>query len=125
MAKPLIKDFDQKCRIRAIHSVINSVFHHEALIVNMNGKNDPVSASVYFNDCRVDLFCTGSKAKGITVDFDIYSPDNTKFSEVNGIRVPTDDASAFALDYLQNQRVHDQICLEITNAYAIYENPET
>lgn len=124
MAKPLIPSYQHECRIKALHSVIKSVFKGEALIVTFTGYTDPAFARLLYNDCRVDVFCTGDNDKGINVDFDVFGPDNKKFTEINGIHVQNDMVFNFAFADKESEKLRNQIELEQTNATAIYENPE-
>lgn len=124
MAQPLIQSYQQECRIKALHSVIKSVFNGEALLVTFTGYTDPAFARLLYNDCRVDLFCNGDNEKGINVDFDVFGPDNKKFAEVNNIHVPSVSLGKFGLSDEESKKVRNQIELEQTNATAIYENPE-
>lgn len=123
-APPLIPSYQHECRIKALHSVIKSVFNGEALIVTFTGYTDPAFARLLYNDCRVDVFCTGDNEKGINVDFDVFGPDNRKFTEVNHIHVPRVDIGKFGLSDEESEKLRNQIELEQTNATAIYENPE-
>lgn len=124
MARPLIETYQHECRIKAPHSVINSVFKGEALIVTFTGYTAPAFARLLYNDCRVDVFCNGDNEKGINVDFDVFGPDNRKFAEVNHIHVPMVAIGKFALSDEESEKVRNQIELEQANATAIYENPE-
>lgn len=124
MAQPLIKSYQQECRIKALHSVIKSVFNGEALVVTFTGYTDPAFARLLYNDGRVDVFCTGDKDTGIKVDFDVFGPDNKKFAEVNFILVPMVSLGVWALSEEESKIVRERIELEQTNATAIYENPE-
>lgn len=113
--KPIIKNFEHRARLAATQSAIRDIFGEDALLVELSGV-DPVDARVAYGESRVDMFCTGTSKDGFTIDFDIYGPDNSKFSEINGIR--------YEADCFDGQQVLDRINLEITNAEAIYENPE-
>lgn len=124
MAQPLIKSYQQECRIKALHSVIKSVFNGEALVVTFTGYTDPAFARLLYNDGRVDVFCTGDDNTGLNFDFDVFGPDNKKFAEVNGIHISTHNEAAFAFADMEAEKVRHRIELEQTNATAIYENPE-
>ena len=115
MGRHIIRDNGHRRRLQTISSVIKEVFGGEALLVKQDGA-ECVHAIVEYGETRVDLFCNSPVENECRVGFDIYGPNGRKFSEVNNIR--------YAPGEFDGQSVLDRINLEITNAEAIYENPE-